>query len=248
VTSKSPGPVSSAMPPKRSSRDGGSEPRRRLTSKSPGPASRKSSEQADELSEAPAQSVCRLGSRSSKDDDGVGRPNSGETGGEKRGGVPRRLGSGRGLFSARSDSASDEPRAARPVGSRRDEQALEVLLKRQRQALPNIMKELTKYNEKRGHYIWWIFPTSMPGAADPFQTYVTNATAPALFSSETSEVWQEVLEKICEMIDASGMKVLPRIDHGRIYYFLQLWKDVPEQPEWFAAVIERLGRYKWPMR
>lgn len=128
----------------------------------------------------------------------------------------------------------------------KDEQALEALIRKQQTEFPRIYKDLEKYGRKNGHWIWWACPTQMPGAADPIRSYVTEETAPRLFRAESVAEWRRVLEKICDLVDKDGMRVLPSIDHGRIHFFLKFWKVIPDKPEWMEFVLLRLDKRRWP--
>merc|ERR1712039_605052 len=133
--------------------------------------------------------------------------------------------------------------------ARRDLQALDRLIKQQKSQFPGIFKNLEKRGRKTGHWIWWACPTEMPGAADPEETYVTKDTASALFSEEAAEEeWRQVLEKICDLLEEKGMDILPRVDHGRIHYFLKFWKGVDNLPDWMNSVLDRMSKFEWPPR
>mmetsp|Transcript_27445 Transcript_27445/g.72869 ORF Transcript_27445/g.72869 Transcript_27445/m.72869 type:complete len:136 (+) Transcript_27445:188-595(+) len=135
------------------------------------------------------------------------------------------------------------------MASDRDLAALETLIKQQKSRFPMILASLEKNGRKTGHWIWWCCPTEMPGAADPFETYVTKKTATALFAEDAAQdIWRQVLEKICDLLEDKGMNVLPRADHGRIHYFLKFWKGLENLPEWMDSVLERMSKYDWPPR
>merc|ERR1712232_924396 len=101
---------------------------------------------------------------------------------------------------------------------------------------------------KRGHWIWWVFPTELEGACDPECTRVTRQTAPNLFKSAAAEEWHAILEKLCDLVERDGMGVVPSIDHGRIRHFLDFWKDLPAKPDWMSSVLQRLDRHEWRSR
>merc|ERR1712224_606926 len=109
------------------------------------------------------------------------------------------------------------------------------------------MNELKTHGKKTGHWVWYVFPTNMAGACDIAGTRVTKQTAPHLCAHEaTARPWQAVLEKICDLLEANGMRIMPRIDHGRIHWFLKFWKDVPDSPDWMKDVVNRLDKFDWP--
>jgi len=135
------------------------------------------------------------------------------------------------------------------TASKEDIRSLDALVQKQRRLLGQILKELHKYGCKEGHWIWYVFPTDRAGDCDPANTRVTQSTAPRLCANDSTAVaWQMVLEQICDLIEEKGMKVLPRIDHGRVYWFIRFWNALEESPEWMLAVCKRLGRFHWPAR
>jgi len=126
------------------------------------------------------------------------------------------------------------------------DEALQRLVAVQKRECPKIVEELNQYSRKRGHWIWWVFPTELEGSCDPESTRVTRQTAPYLFKSEASEDWLAVLEKFCDLVEErSSIHVVPSIDHGRIRYFLEFWEDLPEKPDWMTSVLQRLDKYEW---
>lgn len=113
-----------------------------------------------------------------------------------------------------------------------DERVLTALVRKQQERFPKILEELEAERRKTSHWIWWACPTELPGDCDPIASYVTMETAGRLLTSEASDQWRQVLEKLCELLEESGTAVLPRIDHGRIHYFLKFWDGVPQKPQW----------------
>jgi len=134
--------------------------------------------------------------------------------------------------------------------SRRDRFAVQALLQRQRDELPGILEELEQNNRKTGHWAWWVFPTELAGDSEPSpETYVTHNTADMLLEEDASVTeWCNVLEKICELVEERGMRVLPRIDHGRVHFFLKFWQAYPDSPERLQDVLSRLDKFDWPPR
>eukprot|EP00746_Dinoflagellata_sp_MGD_P127371 gnl/MRDRNA2_/MRDRNA2_61965_c0_seq1.p1 gnl/MRDRNA2_/MRDRNA2_61965_c0~~gnl/MRDRNA2_/MRDRNA2_61965_c0_seq1.p1 ORF type:complete len:182 (+),score=28.47 gnl/MRDRNA2_/MRDRNA2_61965_c0_seq1:100-645(+) len=131
---------------------------------------------------------------------------------------------------------------------RRDRQAMDRLLEAQAERLPGIIRELER-GHKKGHWIWYVFPTSMPGNCDPRATYVTPLTVGNLFEDPaTEQQWQRALELICEQVQNDHMKALPRIDHGRIHHFIKEWKKLNHGSSWMSEVVSRLDKEKWPPR
>eukprot|EP00933_Yihiella_yeosuensis_P081020 TRINITY_DN94556_c0_g1_i1.p1 TRINITY_DN94556_c0_g1~~TRINITY_DN94556_c0_g1_i1.p1 ORF type:complete len:134 (-),score=26.78 TRINITY_DN94556_c0_g1_i1:464-865(-) len=128
--------------------------------------------------------------------------------------------------------------------------AIAALVKKQKENFPHILDELRRNGRKTTHWVWWVFPTEMPGACEPGEeTFVTKETVPELFKSAAPvQQWQEVLELICELVEEKGMSVLPAIDHGRLHYFLKFWTSLQGLPDWMMAVLDRLSEFNWPPR
>eukprot|EP00746_Dinoflagellata_sp_MGD_P009258 gnl/MRDRNA2_/MRDRNA2_118730_c0_seq1.p1 gnl/MRDRNA2_/MRDRNA2_118730_c0~~gnl/MRDRNA2_/MRDRNA2_118730_c0_seq1.p1 ORF type:complete len:236 (+),score=26.90 gnl/MRDRNA2_/MRDRNA2_118730_c0_seq1:72-710(+) len=134
-----------------------------------------------------------------------------------------------------SDASSEELRAC------------DALLKCQEEKLEEIMAELRTNGYKRGHWIWYVFPTDKVGNFDSAETYVTKATVSRVCSNmATAKSWQDVLEYICDLVEADGMRVLPKKDHGRIHWFLKFWTTTQGTPGWMLRVCQRLDKFKWP--
>mmetsp|Transcript_13509 Transcript_13509/g.24293 ORF Transcript_13509/g.24293 Transcript_13509/m.24293 type:complete len:137 (+) Transcript_13509:102-512(+) len=129
--------------------------------------------------------------------------------------------------------------------------AIAALVIKQQEKLPKILAELRQNGQKTSHWIWWVFPTGMPGACEPGEpTFVTTDTVARLFEKDEQRTaeWQEALEKVCEMVEEKGIRALPSIDHGRIHYFLLFWLSLPSVPAWMTSVLERLSKFNWPPR
>ena len=51
------------------------------------------------------------------------------------------------------------------------------------------------------------------------------------------------MELIAKLAEEKGIaKVLPWIDHGRALYFVRLWLEYEERPDWMTDVIYILGK------
>lgn len=157
-----------------------------------------------------------------------------------------------------SAAPKDEAKSTRVKVPANDLLRLEILLRRQRTCLPRALLELDTWGEKKGHWAWWAFPTEKEGWSEPpvdgMRTCVTRQTAPLLVE-QAPEVWKKVLEKLAHLISRSRTQALaptiPRIDHGRIEYFIRLWKSVKKTPAWLhkvLAVFEKAIKVKKPMR
>jgi len=105
-----------------------------------------------------------------------------------------------------------------------------------------------------------VCPTQLPGASEPSpKTSLPSpiAAVALAYPDPTSTVehfaqdlesrikpWRRVMEFI---ISGGGPMVLPRLDHGRVGFFLEFWGECKEEelPEWFRNVHRELSRYKW---
>mmetsp|Transcript_12362 Transcript_12362/g.23270 ORF Transcript_12362/g.23270 Transcript_12362/m.23270 type:complete len:134 (+) Transcript_12362:85-486(+) len=132
--------------------------------------------------------------------------------------------------------------------SAKEERGMKALQRAQDDQLPEIIRELER-GRKRGHWIWYVFPTSMPGMADPRDTFVTASTCKGLFEDEGRAAnWQKAMELVCDQVEKDGMVALPRVDWGRIHYFLKEWKELDHKSDWMTTCLERLDKYDWPSR
>lgn len=140
---------------------------------------------------------------------------------------------------AESTLILEEKNAPKPT-----DPVLQELIRRQTYHFPGVLKELEARRKKTGHWAWWAWPTDKEGFSEPLpQTRVSFETAPALLRVAEETRWREVLEKVCALVEANGRKldgVVPRIDHGRIIFFVKFWNTVPEKPPWMAKVLQTL--------
>lgn len=124
---------------------------------------------------------------------------------------------------------------------------IQLLINRQRDQLPSVLQELRDKNKKVGHWIWWVFPGTQEGRAEPFsgrgllygrgKTKVTLPTAAQLLINAPPE-WKDALELICNLLINYGYQtVFPSGDWGRISYFCDFWSKVPRLPRWLRNVI-----------
>jgi len=127
--------------------------------------------------------------------------------------------------------------------------AVESLMQKQADNLPGNLAELEEHGRKRSHWIWWTLPTEMPGANEPCkpgeETFVTRETANMLFESQATEHWKRILEKFATLFEHDGINVLPRVDHGRMLYFIKFWKAQADCPPWFTNVLKRYEAFEW---
>mmetsp|Transcript_84249 Transcript_84249/g.243510 ORF Transcript_84249/g.243510 Transcript_84249/m.243510 type:complete len:137 (+) Transcript_84249:62-472(+) len=133
-----------------------------------------------------------------------------------------------------------------PCTSAADHHVLNTLVCQQRQKFPAVLAELEEKRRKTSCWIWWACPTELAGDCDPIGSYVTKDTAGLLLTSEASEEWRKVLEKLCELFEESGVGVLPRVDQGRVFYFMEFWDRVPQKPSWMEEVLSRFHKFEWP--
>lgn len=151
-------------------------------------------------------------------------------------------------YSEFSTSTSEGKSIMAVARGTREDVAMKSLLEAQDEELPGIIKEL-EAGHKKSCWIWYVMPTSMPGMCEPRGTFVTKSTAKRLFEKEErANNWRKVLELICDQVEKDGMEALPRIDHGRLHYFLKEWKEMDHGSEWLADVIGRLDKFDWPSR
>ena len=105
-----------------------------------------------------------------------------------------------------------------------------------------ILLELQEYSQKRRHWAWWVFPTTKTGISEPYpESCVTRVTAPFLVLTEMATLWREILEIIIALVAKERLdKILPPVDHDRVYYFCELWGELPSTPLWLLSCIKKL--------
>jgi hypothetical protein len=115
--------------------------------------------------------------------------------------------------------------------------------------LPSVLSELEKYNKKKSHWSWYAFPTSMCGSNDPNEVKICNKEEQIelldLWKGKKDNIWKKVLQKIKDLVKYRGKDILPTIDHGRVYYFCQEWKEVTRSDKdykWLCDVISELEK------
>ena len=106
-----------------------------------------------------------------------------------------------------------------------------------------LLDKMRKLGKKTGHWIWWAFPSKLPGRSEPSpSTHVTEETAVEVIA-KAPKVWRALLECICDLVEKNGKGVLPSIDHRRVGHFVRFWSNVHESPPWLKAVLERLAPF-----
>lgn len=153
-----------------------------------------------------------------------------------------------------AEAGDDSPKAmdgspSGPVSA--EQRAFKALVQCQEEHMKYILQELDE-GAKESCWAWYIFPTEKPGNCDPDQTRITEKNAIDLCNHEsTASDWRKCLEKICDLLEARGKRppdghVLPRIDHGRVHWFIKFWKNYSESPEWMVQVCSRLDKFGFP--
>ena len=133
---------------------------------------------------------------------------------------------------------------------------IQLLVNRQTGQLPGVRRELNSLQEggqKQEHWIWWVFPGTQEGRAEPShwrtgmggdrnlygvgKTKVTLDTAQQLLNNAPVE-WRLALEQICYIITKRDYPtIFPEIDWGRIAWFYDFWCSVPNLPQWMIDVL-----------
>jgi hypothetical protein len=92
----------------------------------------------------------------------------------------------------------------------------------------------------------------MPGASEPGEkTYVTPQNRRKLLAVADETGWRSVLTLLAKLVREKGLaKVIPKIDHGRIKFFVKQWSEELEQGgneqsdgarSWLGPVLEAFG-------
>jgi hypothetical protein len=133
-----------------------------------------------------------------------------------------------------------------------DKESVTELIKKQYKECPIILKELNDNGEKKSCWTWYIFPTDQIGRCDGLKTRVTIDTVQILlkFAPDGANGWRSCLEKIIELaIQNKNLAiqkqnnleyVLPRVDIGRVEFFIKFWKKIDDKPQWLTNVCEDL--------
>lgn len=139
--------------------------------------------------------------------------------------------------------------------SKKEISALNILVYRQNTKLPIALEELNKFGFKKGHWSWWAFPTELAGVSQPEiidmkvcgflgKSFITNNTANQLLEN-APEIWKSVLIKICELLEKNKKMdgIIPKIDQGRVIYFVKFWNTIENKPDWFSNIILTLSKF-----
>ncbi|CAE7032058.1 pnbA [Symbiodinium natans] len=138
-------------------------------------------------------------------------------------------------------------------GSSSDRRAFQALLQCQAKHMAKILVELD-HGAKESCWAWYIFPTEKAGMCDMDETRITTENAKDLCDASVNTSaghWQQCLEKICDLLEERNVKppdshVLPRIDHGRVHWFVKFWQSYEFSPPWMQEVCRRLDEFDFP--
>jgi hypothetical protein len=106
--------------------------------------------------------------------------------------------------------------------------------------------------EKQNCWAWWVFPTEMSGEGEPLpKTYVTIKDAHFLFKSKRfifihEKIYELFLKKEKDNVTHINIRdsTFPKIDHGRIYFFIEFWRNnIQGKPDWFNTYLSILAKY-----
>ena len=133
------------------------------------------------------------------------------------------------------------------------------LISSQLAVFPTILDDMKKEGleewRKKSHWAWYAFPTTLIGNNDDEETAVKNIED-ALFvleNEETRKLWTNILINITESIKLQKTKkVIPRIDYGRIKFFIHDWSNVYSSitikfPEFHQALHDFSKTWKSPI-
>lgn len=99
----------------------------------------------------------------------------------------------------------------------------ENLLKAQRKKLSLVYKKMIdpKVYIKKGHWIWWVCPTSVIGRNDSYNTGIKTEDDLlfVLNNKRTRIIWTKILKFLTKAMQYNGKSVFPEADHGRIKGF-----------------------------
>lgn len=103
--------------------------------------------------------------------------------------------------------------------------------------LYGVYREVCEHASKRGHWVWWVFPTDRPGGSEPYEakSFVPPEDREA-FLRKAPVMWRVVLEKI---VSKPGFVDNPQ-DFGRMAGFIRFWRPVAREGHWLAKVLHSL--------
>lgn len=104
--------------------------------------------------------------------------------------------------------------------------SITALLAAQKQYTPSILAELTEHDAKIGHWIWWIFPTSLVGRHDRYKTGIaSNTDAELLLHRQRPSVLKAWLDILKRMRRVAVLDSLSPDDVGRIEACSNEWRQ-----------------------
>lgn len=107
------------------------------------------------------------------------------------------------------------------MGRVSDVACVEMLAEAQNIAKADIERDLRR-KTKRGHWAWYIFPTSRPGKSDPMEVRIATPLSAwmAAHTSPTSKWWRRTLLKVVQ----KGRQFMDPADRGRMSAFAYEWR------------------------
>ena len=106
----------------------------------------------------------------------------------------------------------------------------------------NKIKDDLKANVKKNHWIWYIFPTSKPGANDPHKVKVNSENIKEFLKLNDPQylLWFSVIQDI----STKDKKFIPKTDSGRINYFMKEWYSLVEKSDKSKTLLPVLNKIK----
>ena len=125
-----------------------------------------------------------------------------------------------------------------------DDILIDILKKKQNENLYEALNEIKNNKKKTSHWAWWAFPTNKTGKSESNpKTYLTK-TAAKKYLNNYPIIWKNLLEEINKVIKENNKKIFPRIDNGRIEFFIEFFKEIIKnnnnEPEWLSEILKTL--------
>lgn len=127
--------------------------------------------------------------------------------------------------------------------------------------IDNIIDELTSisntgHDVKKGHWIWWVFPTEKAGISDELKTKVTTKTANRFLNNlkynYLEHKWEMCIDltiKALEIQIKTHVEKIPHDDLDRLEHFCKFWNGwgsikskVNHVPKWLKILCDRLEK------
>lgn len=139
---------------------------------------------------------------------------------------------------------------------------IKLLIEKQKAQFPVIWTELQDKGRKRGHWVWWVFPTEKMGDSEELpKTSVNIKTAEELLKNADMAFWTKILQKIDKLLrdalngniqprnNVPSTEIIPAADHDRIKYSIDFWlitaKDITAKYPDFEAALKSLDAFDW---